>query len=66
MIGDLPAETTKSPAAPRRREQRTLYAAAFTNGPNELFDFILPLWAGAALGLSATEVGIVRAVDMAV
>ncbi|MER5302429.1 MFS transporter [Streptomyces lasiicapitis] len=65
MIGDLPAETTKSPAAPRRREQRTLYAAAFTNGPNELFDFILPLWAGAALGLSATEVGILMAVEMA-
>ncbi|ARX88799.1 MFS transporter [Streptomyces alboflavus] len=47
MIGDIPAAATKSPRAPRRREERTLHAAAFTNGPNELFDFILPLWAGA-------------------
>ncbi|WP_405651556.1 MFS transporter [Streptomyces sp. RK9] len=65
MIGDIPAAATKSPRAPRRREERTLHAAAFTNGPNELFDFILPLWAGAALGLSATEVGILMAVEMA-
>ncbi|MFD9858557.1 MFS transporter [Streptomyces alboflavus] len=65
MIGDIPAAATQSPRAPRRREERTLHAAAFTNGPNELFDFILPLWAGAALGLSATEVGILMAVEMA-
>ncbi|GHC67101.1 MFS transporter [Streptomyces flavofungini] len=65
MIGDIPAAPTKSPRSPRRREERTLHAAAFTNGPNELFDFILPLWAGAALGLSATEVGILMAVEMA-
>ncbi|WJV44437.1 MFS transporter [Streptomyces flavofungini] len=61
----MPAAPTKSPRAPRRREERTLHAAALTNGPNELFDFILPLWAGAALGLSATEVGILMAVEMA-
>ncbi|WP_051852866.1 MFS transporter [Streptomyces aureocirculatus] len=65
MIGDIPAAATKGPPPSRRREERTLYAAAFTNGPNELFDFLLPLWAGAALGLSATEVGILMAVEMA-
>ncbi|MFH8987715.1 MFS transporter [Streptomyces sp. NPDC017940] len=65
MIGDTPAAATESPPPSRRREERALYAAAFTNGPNELFDFVLPLWAGATLGLSATEVGILMAVEMA-
>ncbi|WP_063803733.1 MFS transporter [Streptomyces silvensis] len=60
-----PEAATEKPSPSRRREERTLYAAAFTNGPNELFDFVLPLWAGAALGLTATEVGILMAVEMA-
>lgn len=50
----------------RRRERQALWAATLTNGPNELIDFVLPLWAGAALGLSATEVGVLTAVEMAV
>jgi MFS transporter, DHA1 family, multidrug resistance protein len=55
-------------AAPRalRRERSTLLAATFASGPYELVDFILPLFAGAALGASATEVGILAAVEMAV
>ncbi|WP_051723086.1 MFS transporter [Streptomyces albus] len=48
----------------RRREGNTLLAAMLTNGPNELIDFVLPLWAGAAIGLSATEVGVLLAVEM--
>ena len=40
-------------------------AATLANGPTELIDFVLPLWAGAAIGLSATEVGLLMAVEMA-
>ncbi len=47
------------------REKSALWAAAFANGPNELIDFVLPLWAGAAIGLSATEVGVLLAAEMA-
>ncbi|MEU4445775.1 MFS transporter [Actinosynnema sp. NPDC050801] len=47
------------------RERRTLTAATLANGPTELIDFVLPLWAGAAIGLSATEVGVLMAVEMA-
>ncbi|MBB5953931.1 MFS family permease [Saccharothrix tamanrassetensis] len=49
----------------RRRERQTLWAATLTNGPTELIDFVLPLWAGVALGLGATEVGVLMAVEMA-
>ncbi|MFI5940776.1 MFS transporter [Streptomyces uncialis] len=57
---------TKHSRARRRREGNTLLAATLTNGPTELIDFLLPLWAGAAIGLGATEVGILLAVEMAV
>ncbi|MEU0690672.1 MFS transporter [Streptomyces uncialis] len=50
----------------RRREENTLLAATLANGPTELIDFLLPLWAGAAIGLGATEVGILLAVELAV
>ncbi|MEV7283207.1 MFS transporter [Streptomyces sp. NPDC093252] len=59
-----PGATT--PHARRRRAERALRAATLTNGPNELLDFLLPLWAGAALGLSPTETGVLLAVEMAV
>jgi len=49
----------------RRRERRALWAATLTNGPTELIDFVLPLWAGVALGLGATGVGVLMAVEMA-
>ncbi|MFD7513003.1 MFS transporter, partial [Streptomyces sp. NPDC059853] len=49
----------------RRRERATLLAATLTSGPNELLDFLLPLWAGAAIGLSATGTGILLAVELA-
>jgi MFS family permease len=52
--------------AARRREANALRASALTNGPAELVDFVLPLWAGIALGASATEAGILVALEMAV
>ncbi|ADB49300.1 major facilitator superfamily MFS_1 [Conexibacter woesei DSM 14684] len=48
------------------RERHALAAASLTNGPTELIDFLLPLWAGVALGASATEVGVLVALEMAV
>ncbi|MET8829818.1 MFS transporter [Streptomyces sp. NPDC004610] len=59
-------DTPPEALARRRRAERALRAATLTNGPNELLDFLLPLWAGAALGLSPTEVGVLLAVEMAV
>ncbi|GAA3926126.1 MFS transporter [Actinoplanes auranticolor] len=50
----------------RVRESRTMLSAALANGPRELLDFLLPLWAGAALGASATQVGVLVAVELAV
>jgi MFS transporter, DHA1 family, multidrug resistance protein len=49
-----------------RRERRTLLAASLTNGPVDLVDFVLPLWAGAALGASPVEIGVLAAVELAV
>ncbi|GAA0221266.1 hypothetical protein GCM10010492_19240 [Saccharothrix mutabilis subsp. mutabilis] len=48
-----------------RRERWTLWAATLANGPTELIDFVLPLWAGAAIGLGPFEVGVLMAVEMA-
>ncbi|MCY1140882.1 MFS transporter [Actinoplanes sp. Pm04-4] len=53
-------------AGAKAREARTLLSAALANGPRELLDFLLPLWAGAALGASATEVGALVAAELAV
>ncbi|WP_250009234.1 MFS transporter [Actinoplanes sp. M2I2] len=53
-------------APAQARESRTLLSAALANGPRELLDFLLPLWAGAALGASATQVGVLVAVELAV
>ncbi|MEU4427429.1 MFS transporter [Actinoplanes sp. NPDC024001] len=53
-------------APARRRESRVLLAATLANGPVELLDFLLPLWAGAALGASATQVGALVAAELAV
>ncbi|MEH1128025.1 MFS transporter [Micromonospora sp. CPCC 206061] len=64
MTNPEPAATTTR--AGRRREERTLLAAALTNGPNELIDFVLPLWAGASLGMSGSAIGALLAVEMAV
>jgi MFS family permease len=60
-VSDKP-QTTPAQA----RESRTMLSAALANGPRELLDFLLPLWAGAALGASATQVGVLVAVELAV
>lgn len=41
-------------------------AAALTRGPAELLDFVIPLWAGLVLGLDATAIGLLVAVELAV
>ncbi|MEO3764330.1 MFS transporter [Streptomyces sp. B5E4] len=48
----------------RTREERGLLAATLVGGPYELIDFLLPLWAGAAIGLGAAEVGVLLAVEL--
>ena len=50
----------------QRREAAAMRAAALVGGPTDLLDFVLPLWAGAALGASATAVGVLVALEMAV
>ncbi|GIG68068.1 MFS transporter [Phytomonospora endophytica] len=54
-----------SPDASTRRERRAMYAASLFNGPAELLDFVLPLWAGLTLNASAAQVGMLMAVEMA-
>ncbi|GAB1688991.1 MFS transporter [Krasilnikovia sp. M28-CT-15] len=58
------APKTANPA--QRREESVLLAASLANGPVELLDFLLPLWAGAALGASPAQVGLLVAVELAV
>lgn len=57
---------TASPEPSLRRERRALHAASLFNGPAELLDFVLPLWAGLTLGATAAQVGLLMAVEMAV
>ncbi len=48
------------------RERAALLATAFTNGPAELIDFLIPLWAGIALGAEASQVGFLVAAELIV
>lgn len=49
-----------------RRERSALLAAGLTYGPAELIDFLIPLWAGIALGASASQVGLLIAAELLV
>lgn len=49
-----------------RRERRTLDCAVLTSGAEQVIDFVLPLFAGAVLGLSAWETGLLIAVSQLV
>ena len=49
-----------------RRERSALLAAGLTYGPAELIDFLIPLWAGIALGASASQVGLLVAAELLV
>ncbi|MPV50232.1 MFS transporter [Pseudactinotalea sp. HY160] len=44
-----------------RRERRTLDSATLASGAEQVVDFVLPLFAGAILGLSAWETGLLIA-----
>lgn len=57
---------TVSPAADVRRERQTLDSATLISGAQELIAFALPLFAGAALGLSAAQTGALLAANQLV
>lgn len=48
------------------RTAMALRAAAFTRGPADLLEFVIPLWAGPALGASATATGLLVSTQLAV
>lgn len=50
------AEAADSPQL--KRERATLDAATLTSGAEQVIDFVLPIFAGAVLGLSALQTGI--------
>ena len=52
---------TASASPALRRERRTLDSAILTSGTEQVVDFVLPLFAGAVLGLSAWETGLLIA-----
>ncbi|MEU9818604.1 MFS transporter [Pseudonocardia alni] len=47
----------------RRSDRVHGWAAGLARGPAEVLDFLLPLWAGAALGLSPTAIGVLVAAE---
>ncbi|WP_219518992.1 MFS transporter [Nonomuraea ceibae] len=49
-----------------RHERRTLNSATLTSGAEQVIDFVLPLFAGAVLGLSAGETGLLIAASQLV
>lgn len=53
-----------STSSARRRAIRT--SATLLNGPVELLDFLVPLWAGAVLGLGAPAIGWLVAAELVV
>lgn len=50
-------------ASALRRERRVLDSAVLISGAEQVIDFVLPLFAGAALGLSAGQTGVLIAVS---
>ncbi len=48
------------------RERRALASALFLSGAGEVVDFLLPLFAGAAIGASPSTIGLLLAVELAV
>ncbi|MCK9897598.1 MFS transporter, partial [Frankia sp. AgB32] len=52
-----------APAPVPARAGRNELAAALARGPVEVLDFLLPLWAGAALGLAPAAVGALAATE---
>ncbi|KNC19823.1 hypothetical protein AC792_04040 [Arthrobacter sp. RIT-PI-e] len=50
----------------RARLRSALVAAGLTNGPAELLDFLIPLWAGMALGAEPAHIGFLVALELIV
>ncbi|WP_394253493.1 MFS transporter [Arthrobacter pityocampae] len=50
----------------RTRRGSALVAAGLTNGPAELLDFLIPLWAGIALGADPAQIGFLVALELIV
>lgn len=48
------------------RQEKVLSSAVYLSGAGAVVDFLLPLFAGAAMGLSASQIGILMAVELAV
>lgn len=48
------------------RQSSARWAAALVGGPTDLLDFLIPLWAGAALGLDASVIGLLLATELLV
>ncbi|HCM94108.1 MAG TPA: MFS transporter [Glutamicibacter sp.] len=55
-----------SPVAPSApvRQSAARWSAALVGGPADLLDFLIPLWAGAVLGLNATVIGMLVATEL--
>ena len=49
-----------------RRQSTVRWASALVGGPGELLDFLIPLWAGAALGLDSSLIGALIAAELVV
>ncbi|WP_250444250.1 MFS transporter [Actinotalea sp. C106] len=48
------------------RQRKAVLGASLVGGSGELLDFLVPLWAGAALGATPTQIGLLVGVELAV
>lgn len=59
-------EVSPRPKTVSMRQLSARWSAALMGGPADLLDFLLPLWAGAALGLDASLIGLLVATELLV
>lgn len=62
----MSSEAETSTAPKDLRAALSLQAASLTRGPAELLDFVIPLWAGIALGADATVIGLLVSLELVV
>ncbi|HLS14903.1 MAG TPA: MFS transporter [Beutenbergiaceae bacterium] len=55
-----------SEEAPIKRQERALLAVVYLSGAGAVVDFLLPLFAGASMGLTPSQIGILVALELAV
>lgn len=48
------------------RQERALSSAVYLSGAGEVVDFLLPLFAGAAMRLTPAQIGLLMAVELTV